>query len=170
MPMLADLVDPPRSRTRDLVFGFLVGLPIVGLIAWFLLPGLFGMILGNASNYDQRLRAEDGYMQALCTEALVLERDEELCKCALAVEFPSLDCRQPFLKWSLDRHQVTCKDAEVHRRSLTFCTCIETVAERAAQAADADAARVEVQRAGKCLELPDAFPLPEVATLAPPAP
>jgi len=169
MPMLVDLVDPPRSRTRDLLLGFAVALPIVGLVAWLLLPGLFGMILGNAANYDQRLRAEDGYMQAVCSEAMVLERDEELCKCVLAVEFPSLDCRQPFLRWSLDRHAAACKDPEAHKRSLTFCSCVEAVAARVTEGADQDAARVESQRVGKCLELPDAFPLPEVATLAPAA-
>ena len=48
--MLADLDDPPRSRTRDLLFGALAGLPVVGVIAWFLLPSLAGMIQGNASS------------------------------------------------------------------------------------------------------------------------
>jgi len=167
MPMLADLDDPPRSRTRDLLLGALVGLPLVGLIAWFLLPGLAGMIQGNASSYDQRLRAEDTYMQALCTQAMVLPRDEELCECVLAIEVPSLDCRDPFLAWSLARHHEACADADARRASLTFCSCVDTVQERVGKAADPQAARLESQRVGKCLELPDAFPLPQIEALMP---
>lgn len=165
--MLADLDDPPRSRTRDLLLGFLVGLPVVGLVAWFLLPGLAGMIQGNASSYDQRLRAEDAYMQALCTQAMELPRDEELCQCVLAIEFPSLDCRDPFLAWSLARHHEACADVAARRASLTFCSCVDTVHQRAAAAEGPDAARVEAQRVGKCLELPDAFPLPQIEALLP---
>lgn len=165
--MLADLDDPPRSRTRDLLLGVLVGLPIVGLIAWFLLPGLAGMIQGNASSYDARLRAEDAYMQTLCTQAMVLPRDEELCQCVLAIEFPSLDCRAPFLAWSLARHHEACADVATRRASLTFCSCVDTVQQRVDAAADPEAARVEAQRVGRCLELPDAFPLPEIEALAP---
>lgn len=167
MPMLADLDDPPRSRRRDLLLGALFGLPVVALIAWFLLPGLAGMIQGNAASYDVRLRAEDAYMQTLCGEAMVLPRDEELCQCALAVEFPSLDCRAPFLAWSLQRHHEACADPDTRRASLTFCTCVDTVDQRASKAPDPAAARAEAQRVGKCIELPDAFPLPEVAALAP---
>jgi hypothetical protein len=167
MPMLADLDDPPRSRTRDLLLGALVGLPIVGLIAWFLLPGLAGMIQGNAVSYDQRLRAEDAYMQTLCAQAMVLPRDEELCECVLAIEVPSLDCRDPFLAWSLARHHTSCADVATHRASLTFCSCVDAVQERVDKAADPQAARVEAQRVGRCLELPDAFPLPEIETLMP---
>lgn len=168
MPMLADLDHPPRSRTRDLLVGGAVALVIVSLVVLLLLPRLVAVIVGNASDYDQRLRAEDAYMQTLCTEALVLARDEALCKCVLAVEVPSLDCRQPFLRWSLDRHHEACADPETHKRSLTFCTCIDTLAEKipATEAQGAEAGP-EIQRVGKCLELPDAFPLPDLAALAP---
>lgn len=165
--MLADLDDPPRSRTRDLLLGSLVGLPIVGLIAWFLLPGLAGVIQGNASTYDQRLRAEDAYMQTLCAQAMVLPRDKELCECVLATEVPSLDCRDPFLAWSLDRHHAACVDVDTRRASLTFCSCVDAVQVHVDKAADLEAARREAQRVGKCLELPDAFPLPAIETLMP---
>jgi len=167
MPMLADLDDPPRSRTRDLLLGALLSLPIVGVVAWLLLPSLAGMIQGNADQYDQRLRAEDAYMQALCGEAMVLPRDEELCGCVLAVEFPSLDCRGPFLAWSLQRHRLACDDPDTRRASLSFCSCVDTVQARVDKAEDPAAARTEAQRVGKCVELEDAFPLPEIATLAP---
>lgn len=170
MPMLADLEEPHRSRTRDLVVGTAVGLLIVSLVVWFLLPRFVAAIVGNASDYDQRLRAEDGYMQTLCTEAMVLERDESLCKCVLAVEVPSLDCRPPFLRWSLDRHHEACADPDTHRRALSFCTCIDTLAEKIpALEAEKQDTGAELQRVGKCLELPDAFPLPELSALAPPA-
>lgn len=165
--MLADLDDPPRSRTRDLLLGALVGLPIVALVAWFLVPGIAGVVQGNSASYDQRLRAEDAYMQTLCGEAMVLPRDEELCKCVLAVDVPSLDCRPPFLAWSLARHHEGCADRDRRRASLTFCSCVDTVQERVGKAADPEAARVEAQRVGRCLELGDAFPLPELAALAP---
>lgn len=167
MPMLADLDDPPRSRTRDLLLGALLGLPIVGLVAWLLLPSLAAMVQGGADQYDQRLRAEDAYMQALCGEAMVLPRDEELCGCVFAVEFPSLDCRGSFLAWSLQRHLLACEDPDTRRASLAFCSCVDTVQARVAGAPDPTLARAEAQRVGKCIELDDAFPLPEVAALAP---
>lgn len=165
--MLADLDDPPRSRARDLLVGVLAGLPIVGLVLWLLVPWLFGVVTTNASSYDQRLRAEDAYMQTLCSEAMVLPRDEDLCKCVLAIDVPSLDCRAPFLRWSLDRHHEACADPEARRRSLTFCSCVDTVADRVAAAADPEAAGTEAQRVARCIELPEAFPLPELAALAP---
>ncbi|MBL9099560.1 MAG: hypothetical protein JNL82_01315 [Myxococcales bacterium] len=169
MPMLADLDHPPRSRTRDFLIGALFGLPVVALLAWLLLPRLVGGLLGSAVDYDQRLRAEDGYMQAVCTQAFDLARDEQLCECALAVEFPALDCRLPFLRWSLDRHHERCADSAVKSQALTFCSCIDTLAEKIPplEAEDPDSARPLVQRVGKCLELEDGFPLPEIEALAP---
>lgn len=166
MPMLADLDDPPRSRARDLLLGVLVGLPLVGLVLWMFVPWIFGVVTDNSSSYDQRLRAEDAYMQTLCSEAMVLPRDEELCKCVLAIEVPSLDCRAPFLAWSLDRHHEACADPGARRASLTFCSCVDTVAARAA-AAEGPEAAAEAQKVARCIELPDAFPLPELSALAP---
>ena len=168
MPMLADLDHPPRSRGRDLLIGVLGGLPVAALIVWLLLPSLMGSVLGSAGDYDQRLRAEDAYMQAVCSQGLDLARDEQLCQCVLAVEYPALDCRQPFLRWSLDRHHAACAEPEVRKPSLTFCSCIDTLAARIAEAeAAGEAANAEIQRVGKCIELPDAFPLPELTTLMP---
>ncbi len=169
MPMLADLDHPPRSRTRDMLIGALCGLPLVGLLAWLLLPSLMGSVLGGAGEYDQRLRAEDAYMQAVCSQAFDLERDEQLCSCVLAVEYPALDCRQPFLQWSLERHHAACAEPERRRPSLTFCSCIDTLAERVHESEDEPDAGV-IQRVGKCLELPDAFPLPELTALVPATP
>lgn len=169
MPMLADLDHPPRSRTRDLLIGALCGLPVVALLAWLMLPQLVGGLLGSAVDYDQRLRAEDAYMQGVCNSAFDLGRDEKLCECVLAVEFPALDCRQPFLRWSLDRHHERCADAAVRGQSLTFCSCIDTLAEKIPplEAKDPAEARPLIQRVGKCLESEDAFPLPELETLVP---
>lgn len=171
MPMLADLDHPPRSRTRDMLIGAVCGLPLVGLLAWFLLPSLIHSVTGGAGEYDQRLRAEDAYMQAVCSQTFDLARDERLCECVLAVEFPALDCRQPFLRWSLDRHHARCAEPEVRKPSLTFCSCIDTLAERITSAeAEGETPNTEIQRVGKCLELPDAFPLPDLEALAPAAP
>ena len=171
MPMLADLDYPPRSRTRDMLVGAAWGLPLVGLLAWFLLPSLMASVRGGAGEYDQRLRAEDAYMQAVCNQALDLGRDEQLCECVLAVEYPSLDCRQPFLRWSLDRHHASCAAPEVRKPSLTFCSCIDTLSERILKAeAEGETPTAEIQRVGKCLEQPDAFALPEVDALVPATP
>ena len=171
MPMLADLDQPVRSRTRDLLIGALCGLPLVALLAWLLLPSLMSSMLGSAGDYDQRLRAEDAYMQAVCSQTFDLARDEQLCTCVLAVEFPALDCRQPFLRWSLERHHGRCVDAEVRKASLSFCSCIDTLAGRIAEAELAGGSiGADLQRVGKCLELPDAFTLPELTELAPPPP
>jgi hypothetical protein len=171
MPMLADLDHPPRSRTRDLLLGALFGLPVVALLAWLLLPSLMQSVLGGAGEYDQRLRAEDAYMQAVCSQAFDLERDEQLCECVLAVEYPALDCRQPFLRWSLDRHHASCAAPDVRKSSLTFCSCIDTLAAKITKAEAADEnASADIQRVGKCLESPDAFALPELETLVPAAP
>lgn len=171
MPMLADLDHPVRSRTRDLLIGALCGLPLVGLLAWLLLPSLMSSMLGSAGDYDQRLRAEDAYMQGVCTQTFDLARDEQLCTCVLAVEFPALDCRQPFLRWSLERHQGRCGDAGVRKASLSFCSCIDTLAGRIAEAELAgESISADLQRVGKCLELPDAFTLPELTELVPAAP
>ena len=154
-----------------MLLGALFGLPVVALLAWLLLPSLMGSVLGSAGDYDQRLRAEDAYMQAVCNQAFDLERDESLCECVLAVEYPALDCRQPFLRWSLDRHQAGCAVPEARKASLTFCSCIDTLAEKITKAEAADEnPSGDIQRVGKCLESPDAFPLPELQTLVPASP
>ena len=100
---------------------------------------------------------------------LDLARDESLCSCVLAVEFPSLDCRDPFLRWSLDRHSESCQDAETRKQSLSFCSCVETVYDRvvtAENAEDEDETRQQIARTANCIELPDAFPLPDLESLA----
>jgi hypothetical protein len=171
MPMLADLDQPVRSRTKDLLIGAACGIPVVAVLAWLLLPSLMGSMLGSAGDYDERLRAEDAYMQAVCTQTYEPSRDEQLCTCVLAVEFPALDCRQPFLRWSLDRHQERCSDAEVRKASLSFCSCIDTLDGRIAEAELAgESIAADLQRVGKCLELKDAFTLPDLLELAPAAP
>lgn len=169
--MLADLDQPVRSRTKDLLIGALCGLPVVAVLAWLLLPSLMGSVLGSAGDYDERLRAEDAYMQAVCSQTYEPSRDEKLCSCVLAVEFPALDCRQPFLRWSLERHHERCGDAEVRKASLSFCSCIDTLDGRIAEAELAgESIAPDLQRVGKCLELKDAFTLPDLLELAPAAP
>jgi len=154
-----------------MLVGAVCGFPLVGLLAWFLLPSLIHSVTGSAGDYDQRLRAEDAYMQAVCSQAFDLARDEQLCECVLAVEFPALDCRQPFLRWSLDRHHAGCAVPEARKSSLTFCSCIDTLSDMITKAeAEGETPNAEIQRVGKCLEQPDAFPLPAIETLAPAEP
>jgi hypothetical protein len=164
--MLADIDDPPRSRTRGLVVGLLVALPVGGLVLGVLMPSLVGALLGGAQRFDDRARREDAYMQAVCTQVMELPRDEPLCECVLATEFPALDCQAPFIAWSVDRQQEHCAAPEHEKAALSFCTCVKTVAERAAAAPD-DAERVKAAQAYRnCQELPDAVYLPAIEALA----
>jgi hypothetical protein len=171
MPMLADIDDPPRSRLPGILLGLLLGLPVAGVCAWLILPPLIGAVVGSAADFDKRLRQEDQYMKTLCDEALVVARDEALCKCIWAVEFPSLDCHAPFLRWSLDRHRESCADPETRRGALSFCSCVDVIAGKVDEAEAAepagDAARQEALKLEGCFRLDDALFLPPLESLAP---
>lgn len=166
MPMLADIDDPPRSRTRGFVMGLLVALPIAGLVVGVLMPTLVDALLGGARSFDDRAHQEDAYMQAVCTQALALPRDEQLCECVLATEYPSLDCQAPFLAWSVAQEQAYCATPEHEKAALSFCTCVNTVAERMAAAPDEDESTKAAQAYRNCQALPDAVYLPTVEALA----
>jgi len=166
MPMLADIDDPPRSRTRGLVIGVLVALPVAGLVLGVLMPSLVSALLGGAQSFDDRTRMEDAYMQAVCTQVISLPRDEQLCECALATEYPALDCQAPFLAWSVEQQLVYCATPEHEKAALSFCTCVTTVAEQMAKAADEDASTKAAQAYRNCQELPDAVYLPTIEALA----
>jgi len=167
MPMLAELDDPPRSRWPGFLVGLLVALPFAAAIAWALLPFLYGQLTGGAEDFDARLRQEDAYMQGLCTDAMLLARDEELCECALAIEFPSLDCRPQFMAWTLARQQEQCAQPELRAEAVSFCACVEAVAENADEAADGETSRKAIQRYTACTELDDAMSLPTLDALRP---
>jgi hypothetical protein len=165
--MLADIEDPPRSRTRELVVGVLVALPVAGLVVGVLVPTVVGSLLGGAQSFDDRARQEDAYMQAVCTQVMALPRDESLCECVLATEFPALDCQAPFIAWSVERQQEHCAVPESHKAALSFCTCVQTVAERMTAAADDEDARTKAAQAYRnCQALPDAVYLPTIEALA----
>lgn len=163
--MLADIDDPPRPRTKGLVVGLLVALPVAGVVVGVVLPSIVSALLGGAQSFDARARQEDAYMQAVCTQALALPRDESLCECVLATEYPALDCQPPFLAWSVARQQEYCAPPEHQKAALSFCTCVSTVAERMAAAADEDEAVKAAQAYRNCQELPDAVYLPTVEEL-----
>lgn len=171
MPMLADIDDPPRSRARGLLLGFLVSLPIAAVLVGVFMPSLVNAILGGARSFDDRLRQEDAYMQAVCTQAMSLPRDEALCECVLAVEYPALDCQAPFASWSLERQQEYCAAPDNEKASLSFCSCVGAVAEAVAAAEAAgegeEGRQREAQAYTRCQELPDAVYLPAVEALAP---
>ncbi len=170
MTLIDEIDNPPRPRTKDLLWGLVFGVPLIAAFAYFALPGLIATVLGEASDFDERLRQEDAYMQAVCTVGFNLDRDEDLCNCALAIDYPSLDCRQPFLRWSLDRHVETCSDEQTHKQALTFCSCIESVHGAivpAEEAGDEVAVRQSIQAVGRCIELEDGVPLPGLDALAP---
>jgi hypothetical protein len=160
MPMLADLDDPPRSRVPGMVLGLLLAIPVVAVFAVWLIPMAIGTILGGARDLDERLRANDAYMRELCELGYVEARDAELCNCVWAMEVPSLDCRPQFNHWAVQQQAVACADPVTRDAALTYCTCVDTVAEKVTAAAeDPQAAAAAYER---CEPLPDALPLPAV--------
>jgi hypothetical protein len=174
MPMLADLDDPPSPRWKGLVFGFLLAIPVTATAGVFGLPVLRAAIVGSAQDFDVRLRQEDAYMQAVCTEALVIERDENLCACVLAVEVPALDCHGPFLEWSLERMHETCSDRGVADEAVAFCSCVDTLHDLVARAREEGPESAEVRtlvaRYESCMALEDAASvhLPPIEALVSP--
>jgi hypothetical protein len=165
MPTLADLDNPRPSRLPGFLLGAAIAVPIAGLFVWFTVGVLQHLILGTAVDFDDRLRQEDSYMQAVCSD-LEIPRDEELCECVLAVEYPSLDCRLPFMHWSVQRMTEQCSDPVTFDRALAFCSCVQTIAsDLAALEPDSKEARQKVQDYAGCTELEGALYLPQVDAL-----
>lgn len=164
--ILAHLDDPPRSRWPGIVLGLALAVPAGLAIVTWVIPALVNAVLGGARDLDNRLRAEDGYMKALCTEAVDLDRDEQLCGCVLGTDYPSLDCQLSFRQWTLARQGESCADPATHKASKSFCTCVDVVAEKVAAAAP-EARDTEAAAYENCTALPDALFLPTIETLAP---
>lgn len=170
--MLADLDDPPRARWRGVVVGILLAAPLVLAIGWALLPLVHRSVRGGAEEFDARLRQEDAYMHAVCQQALSLPRDERLCACALAAEFPSLDCRARFTLWTVERQVEQCAAPLIRRDAPDFCRCVDDV-NRAIQAASlqnvAPDHQVRTRQAGagyvRCTNIVPALYLPGIAEL-----
>lgn len=167
MPMLADLDDPRPSRVRGFLIGAVIAIPAGVLFWWAATAWLPSLILDNAVAYDARLRNEDAYMQAVCANMEPtpegLARDQSLCECVLAVEYPSLDCRLPFMHWTLQRMVETCADPATFESALSFCSCVRSLDEQlAAVEPDTKEARQIVQTYAECTELRDALYLPPI--------
>jgi len=165
MPVLAHLDDPPRSRTRGLLLGFLIAVPVALVFMLWVIPPFVDAIMGGARDLDDRLRAEDGYMKALCADAYEAGRDEALCGCVLGTEYPSLDCQFAFKHWTVERQGEYCSDPGNHQRALSFCSCVEAVAGKVAAAAP-EQRDTEVVAYERCMQLPDAAFLPTIDALA----
>lgn len=167
MAILAHLDDPPRSRWPGVLVGLALALPIGAVMALWVIPSLVNAVLGGARDLDGRLRAEDAYMQALCSQALDPDRDEQICGCVFGTEYPSLDCQLPFRQWTLARQRESCAYAETFEAAKSFCTCVDVVGQKVDAAApeqsDDEAAAYE-----RCMVLPDALFLPTIEQLAAP--
>ena len=111
-------------------------------LAFLFLPSLYGQIMGGVGAFDAQLRVDDDYMKTLCVEALDVDRDEQLCSCATAAEFPSLDCQIQFSMWRTLEHARRCKDDKIAQASVGFCACVTTLAERIESADEPRQARV----------------------------
>ena len=166
MPVLAHLDDPPRPRTRGLLVGVLLALPVAAILVAWVIPTLVAAVMGGARDHDARLRAEDSYMKALCGgEAFAIERDESLCGCVLGTDYPSLDCQFSFKHWTVARQGDFCSVPDNRQRSLSFCSCVDAVAGKVA-AAEPEARDAEVVAYERCMQLPDAAFLPTLDELA----
>jgi hypothetical protein len=164
--ILAHLDDPPRPRTRGLVVGTLLALPIAGLFVFWVIPTLVDAVMGGARDHDSRLRAEDAYMKALCGgEGFDVDRDSTLCGCVLGTDYPSLDCQFSFKHWTVERQGEYCSVPEQHERSLIFCSCVEAVAAKVAAAEEPHDRDTEVVAYERCMQLPDAAFLPTLEQL-----
>jgi hypothetical protein len=166
VPVLAHLDDPPRPRTRGLILGVLLALPVAAIVVIWVIPTLVDAVMGGARDHDARLRAEDSYMTALCgSEAFDLERDEGLCSCVLGTDYPSLDCQFSFKHWTVARQGDFCSVPDNRQRSLSFCACVDAVAGKVEQA-EPEQRDAEVVAYERCMQLPDAAYLPTIEALA----
>jgi len=109
-------------------------------------------------------------MQALCASAFDPARDARLCGCVQQVDFPSLDCRGPFLEWTIEEQRTQCADGSVRPDAIAFCACVERLVELRDAAPDAAAREPIVLRYDACAELEDALSLPELSDLVPAPP
>ncbi len=168
MVFLADLDQEPYSRKRGLLIGAAIALPLALLFAAFVLPRLRMAIINAAADHDSRARERDAYMNRLCTEALVVDRDEDACKCILGTEYPSMDCLSPFAVWLTDRQVERCDAPEVFDSSVSFCTCVQTLDESSKKEAEPKAARsIKSEGYWRCDALEDRLDLPPLQELAP---
>ena len=102
------------------------------------------------------------------TEALVVDRDEDACKCILGTEYPSLDCLAPFAVWLTDRQVERCEDPKTFEASVSFCTCVQTLDEQFdAAAGDPSAPSIKSEGYWRCDALEDRLDLPPLQELAP---
>ena len=168
MVFLADLDQEPYSRRRGLLIGVAIALPLSLLIGAFGLPRLRAAIINAAADHDARAAERDAYMDALCTQALNVDRDEDACKCILGTDYPSLDCAAPFNVWLTDRQVERCEDQAVFDQAVGFCTCVQTLDENFKAESDPKAARV-IKSEGytRCEGLPDKLAYPPLDQLAP---
>lgn len=165
MAILAHLDDPPRSRWPGMLVGLALAIPVGAVFVVWIIPALVDAVLGGARDLDGRLRAEDAYMRALCTEALDPDRDETLCGCALGTEYPSLDCQLPFRQWTLARQHESCSVPATFEAAKSFCSCVDVVATKV-EAAAPEARDTEAAAYENCRALPDALFLPTLDVLA----
>lgn len=165
MSIFTELENPPKSRRRDLVIGAILGIVLSGALVWIILPALTGIIVGSSKAFDRDLRQKDAYMQAICTDVIDVDRDQNLCGCVLATEVPSLDCQTNFLHWSLERYIEACSAPETGKQSLTFCSCLTTIEEQLKTAQQPEQNRQTLEKLYRCMELDDAFALPSIEEL-----
>ena len=167
MVFLADLDQEPYSRKRGLMIGVAIAIPIALLFAAFVLPRLRAAIVNAAADHDARAEARNVYMNRVCSEALVVERDEKMCGCVLGSEYPSIDCISHFNVWATNRQVERCADPATFDAAVSFCTCVQTLEQKSAELADPKAARVlKSEGYPRCVGLEDRLDFPPLEQLA----
>lgn len=163
--MLADLEDPPKSRLKGFLIGIAIATPVALLFFGYVLPTLYGMIMGGAASADERIEMESAYMRGVCQQAMVLPRDKALCECALASEVPGIDCRFVFDAWTMLRQAEQCESKETFDSAITFCSCVNELHKLHGAAVNDKERREIVSRYRRCVEFPDALFLPTIEVL-----
>lgn len=142
-----------------------MALPVALLFVVFALPRMRGSMMDAAADHDARARDRGGYMQEVCGEGMDLDRDELLCGCVLAVEYPGLDCMDRFREWLVDRQAERCADASVFDAAPGFCTCVQSVNDATAELVGDERKRERATAYERCEGLDDVLEPPDLETL-----
>ncbi len=165
MPFLADLDEAPRSRGRGMLIGLAIAVPVCLILGAIVLPRVRASVMSGAEAHDKAARERDTYMAAICGEGMDLERDEDLCGCVWATEYPGLDCLDRFDEWLVVQQAQRCGQSSVFDSGPGYCTCTQAVVEQL----DAlpPEGRLAEAAAGhrRCAGLDDALPPPPLQSM-----
>lgn len=165
MPFLADIDQAPDPRGRRLLVGVAIAVPVCLLLGWLVLPRLRAALMSAAADHDRLARERDAFMGEICGPGMKLSRDEKLCGCVLATEYPGLDCLDRFSQWLTDQQGARCDEPATFDTAPGYCSCVLAVREDSAALDDEAQLRARGSAFPRCAALPDALGLPELQSL-----